>query len=487
MTRKISERDRAKRRARQAKYRQHKRDASGTSTELKAQLALARMAVKTSDATIKDLRSRVEKATAFEDNLRDRRAPLDIDAFVNGSGVKLKDGDAPHVRSKKQEYNNMMGMFTDFLAQPDRYTDAQIRKLALFQAALAEDESRLMSRRDARLVAIHSARNDLFLRNFMVRANDLFKDKIRPSGFALTKPNQKSNRVLNLHLSDLHIGSRLEADEFPEAANPQVEARRLGALFMETAEYKTQYRELTRLNLHLNGDLLQGLLRHSFAVEEDPLTDQFARVLHMLCQGIAYVAKHFPGVDVYCQTGNHGRNITVHPGRATAQKWDSFETMVYIALRLACGNLANVKFHIPKTPYCAVPLFDKWALLTHGDTIINAGNPGKNLNVDGILKQTDRINAAKMYGSNHYSVIMIGHVHTALMLEFAGGTLIVNGAATPSNGHSLSLGYPAACAQWLFESVKDHPVGDSRLLRLGPSIDNDATYEKVIHPVDWAT
>jgi hypothetical protein len=483
MTRKISERDRAKRRARQAKYRQSKRGEKAETAlehnrELRTELAELRRANS-------DLQDRVNKAAAFEDNLRDRRAPLDIDAFVNGSGVQTKDGDAPHVRSKKQEYNNMMGMFTDFLAQPDRYTDAQIRKLALFQAALAEDESRFLSRRDARLTAIHSARNDLFLRNFMVRANDLFKDKIKPSGFALTKPHQKSERVLNLHLSDLHIGSRLAPDEFPEAANPQTEARRLGALFMETAEYKTQYRERTRLNVHLNGDLLQGLLRHSFAIEEDPLTDQFARVLHMLCQGLAYVAKHFPAVEVFCQTGNHGRNITVHPGRATAQKWDSFETMVYIALRLACGNLTNVKFHIPKTPYCAVPLFDKWALLTHGDTVINAGNPSKNLNIDGILKQSDRINATKMYG-HQYSVIMIGHVHTALMLEFAGGTLIVNGAATPSNGHSLSLGYPAACAQWLFESVKDHPVGDSRLLRLGPSIDNDAVYEKVIQPVDWA-
>ena len=431
---------------------------------------------------VAELEDIIAKARAYQENLDDHRAPLDLDAFVNDLDTSGDDTAGAKSRSKRQEYNRHQGMFSDFLADPARYTDEQVRKLARYQAGLAEDEARFVARRAARLTSIQSAREDLFLRNFAARARPMFEGKIQPSGFALRTPPADAKRIVNLHVSDIHVGAKLDAAEFPVASNPTLEARRLGAMALEAAEFKSQHRETTTLHVYLNGDLIAGLLRHSYASEEDPLTEQFTRALHMLAQMLGYLAKHYPRVRVFCQSGNHGRNIQVHPGRATAQKWDSFETMIYVALKLACVGLPNVSFDIPKTPYCAVPLFDYWALQTHGDTLINAGNPAKKLDVDGILKQINSINASKVYG-HHFSVVIIGHVHTSVMLDFAGGTLIVNGPATPPNGFALSGGYYPTCAQWLWESTAEHPVGDSRMIRLGSSVDNDPMYERIISPV----
>lgn len=478
--------ERVARRERQRRARERAREGRQALTEKlrierssNAELAAER---KEGLAEIKRLTRELDRSRAQADNMADPRAPLDVDAFVNALKTKDDATAGGASRSKRQEYNRLQGRFADMLEDPSSMTDDEVRILARFAAATTENEGRFVSRRNARLVTIQAAREALFLRQFVARATPMFKAKIKPSGFALRTPSADTKRINNLHLSDLHIGARLALDEFPVASNPTLEARRIGALALETAEFKSQHREQTALHIYLNGDLIAGLLRHSYAAEEDPLSEQFTRALHMLAQMLGYLAKHYPSVRVFCQSGNHGRNIQVHPGRATAQKWDSFETMIYVALRLACAGLANVSFEIPKTPYCAVPLFGNWALQTHGDTLINAGNPSQKLEVDRILKQVNAINASQVYG-HHFSVVLIGHVHTSVMLDFAGGTLIVNGAATPPNGFALSGGYYPACAQWLWESTAEHPVGDSRMIRLGSSVDNDPTFERVITPV----
>lgn len=433
---------------------------------------------------IKDLREQLARRDALAANLEDERAPLDLDHFVEsfsaGNGKTLDAGTMS--RSKRQEYNQLQGQFADFLANPSAFDDGAIRKLARYGAGLTEDDSRFVKRRFARIVSIQAAREQLFLRNFVARSTELFKDKVQASGYSLQRPRAKADRILTLHVSDTHIGARLDPKEFPRGSDAISEARRLGMLTAETLDYKPQYRNRTTLHLLLNGDLIAGLLGHSNAREEDTLTEQFTRCLHMLVQMVTNLAAGFPRVVVFCQAGNHGRNILVHPGRATAAKHDSYEHMIYVALQVACRSLKNTTFEIPTTPYCAIPLFSQWGLMTHGDTLINAGNPASSVNVKAIVTQINGINASGALG-HHFDVIYTGHVHTAMSLYFPGGTLLVNGAATPPNGHAISLGFFDACAQWLVESVEGYPVGDMRLLRLDKSVDNDATYERFVKPV----
>src|SRR5690606_15100091 len=121
---------------------------------------------------------------------------------------------------------------------------------------------------------------------------------------------------------------------------------------------------------------------------------------------------------VFFQTGNHGRNVARHKARATQQKWDSIETMVYYAVKMACSNLANVTFELPYTPYYIYDSFGQKALATHGDTVINVGYPGKAIDVGSIEKQVNRINAAL---PQKCDLFIVGHVHISMNLQLSNG------------------------------------------------------------------
>ena len=387
---------------------------------------------------------------------------------------------------KKQEYNRTMGEFADMLADPDSADETKQARVSRYLSNLAEDEKRFLNRRRARSVSLAAARELLFVRRFIEASRVVFKDRIEPSGYASKSRRVfgKGKRIVNVLLSDLHFGARLDASELPTGYTAKTEARRLAKIVAEVCDYKPQYRDETTCNVLVNGDIIEGYLLHDIR-DGDPLTDQFTGIVYALTQAIGHIAAAYPRVQVYWQSGNHGRNKLRHPGRATSSKWDSFETMAGVAVRLACQPLKNVVWNIPTTPYCTVPLFDARLLLTHGDTVINVGNPGKSLNLAKIDQQMAHINATGVYGSK-FDVFAVGHVHVGVHVSLMAGHLIVNPPLVPSNGFALTLGYVSQCGQWLWESVEGYPVGDARLIEIGAAEDRDASLEKIIKPARFS-
>lgn len=413
--------------------------------------------------------------------LRSETDPYRDDYNLPGSTSWGKEADA----QKKQEYNRTMGEVADFMADPTGVDEAGLERIARYLSNLAEDEQRFVNRRRARHVSLAAAREVLFVRRFMEAARVVFKDKVSASGYATQPPSKKHpRRKVNLMLSDLHFGARLDGAELPVEFNARTEARRLAKVIMETIAYKPHYREQTELNLLVNGDIIEGLLQHDEA-DGDPLTDQFVAITYALVQAITLLATHYPSVNVYWQTGNHGRNKLRHPGRATTSKWDSFETMIGKSVELACSSLRNVRWEIPRAPYCAVPLFESHMLLTHGDTVINVGNPGATLPINKIEQQMSKINATRVYG-HQFDVFAVGHVHLGVNVLLPSGHLIINPPLVPSNGFALSLGYVSACGQYLWESIEGYPVGDTRLIRVGKSEDEDPKLERIIKPARFS-
>ena len=215
-----------------------------------------------------------------------------------------------------------------------------------------------------------------------------------------------------------------------------------------------------------------------------PLTEQFTAALRYLVQAISILSANFPNVVVYCQSGNHGRILTRHKERANVNKWDSYEGMIFWALKTALefGGIKNVTVEIPRTNYCAVPLFNKWAMVTHGDAgPINIGNPGKSVNVSNLEAQIAKINSTKAFG-RAYDLFAVGHVHFGAHFLVGGADVVVNPALVPSNNFSLNHGYFSSCGQRLWESVPDHAFGDSRIIKVGPEQDNDDRLDKIIRP-----
>ena len=386
---------------------------------------------------------------------------------------------------KQQEYNENMGRAADMLGDiaRDGGTDGEAaERVGAYVARLAQEESQYLNRRVARSVSIGLARDALFLRSFEERISRM-PVRIAPSACAERAAPQFSERVVNLALSDLHFGAALDARELPIGTDAITETRRLARVVAETRDYKPQYRSVSRLNVYVLGDLIEGLLKKNDR-DGDQLTDQFVSMLYALIQSVGALAASYPSVDMWFSPGNHGRNIVEHPGRATSSKWDSFETMIALAAKAACRDLQNVAWHIDKKPYIVVPLFDSWLFGTHGDTLLNLGTPCKSLNVAAITSQMNAINASGEYlpaDDGRFDVFVAGHVHTGVLLHLAPGNLIVNPPLCPPSGFARGFGaHRERCGQWLWESVEGYPVGDARLIEVGARDDSDASLDEIV-------
>lgn len=336
--------------------------------------------------------------------------------------------------------------------------------------------------REARRASIARARETLFIDDFTEVAERVFKGKITPSGYAVKKAKAPVKRILNLLISDTHFRACLDERELGHSYGALEEARRLAAIVRQAVGYKTQYRDQTALFVHLLGDIIQGQL-HDMR-DGAPMAEQVAAAIHLLVQALTFLAKHFPQVVVRCATGNHGRLTSRHKDRATNQKWDSIETMVYVAVKVAMRDVKNVKVEIPLTPYYTFKAFNKYGFLTHGDTVLNPGYPNKSIDVTSLRRQINEING-NPHSHEKYSLFATGHVHIGALINLPNdAVLITNGPLIPSDAYANSIGiFDTACGQYLWESTEKHMVGDSRFLNVGFDTDKDSSLDSIIKPL----
>lgn len=301
------------------------------------------------------------------------------------------------------------------------------------------------------------------------------------------KSKQLYKRTLVACISDTHFGANVSSAELADinSFDWQVASRRLALLAEQIISYKPDYRKDTDLVIQLNGDIIAGLI-HNQEWFVSLLATQFAGTLCLLSQMISTVAQHFSKVRVVCTSGNHGRSMSKgDKGRANVHKWDSYETLVYIALREALKNSTpNVSFEIPEAPYAVYNVQGNNILQTHGDTVINAGNPGKSINMTSLNSQINNINASdKILGKTKVDIVCIGHVHVpTVQLLQNGCMLVINGCLSGTDPFAQSIGiFGNNPTQIIFESVKGHPVGDLRLLKLQDA-DKESRFDKIIKP-----
>lgn len=397
----------------------------------------------------------------------------DRDAGYEARGKRDKDAD----RQKKQEYSRSMGEFADAM----RDTGGNHAKLGRYISALAEDERRFENRRLARSISLAAARDELHLRRFVQAARLHLTGRIVPKGCALRKPKKFASRTVNILLSDLHFGAWMSSRDNPEPFGPEEESRRFAKIVAEVCDYKPQHRAQSRLNVLLNGDLIDGLLLHDMR-DGAPLTEQATAFWKYLAAALAQWSRVYPSVHVECQPGNHGRNKLRHPGRATSSKWDGEETKLAIGLSLMCSNLANVTFggcgfeHFRAVS--SVPLYGVNMLMTHGDTEIKLADPDTRAAHN--ANELAKVNSTRIYGCE-FALGVFGHFHKHRRFPWRAMRAIFNGALVPPNGHARSEGYTnEICGQTLFESVEGYPVGDLRYLEVGASEDNDPALNKIV-------
>jgi hypothetical protein len=335
--------------------------------------------------------------------------------------------------------------------------------------------------RDNRRTTIAMARENLFLEDLEgVLKKALGNGVAAPSGYAKkTLDTGPKKRIVNIALSDLHYHSLLDPREVPFEYGPLEEARRTARIVEEVSEYKPQYRDDSELYVHIFGDIMQGDLHDPR--EAACITDQFGACVYLITQALTAWSASFKRVTVRCVPGNHGRNKRRHHDRATTGKWDSFENMIYLAVKFAVASLPNVRVVIPYAPFYTYQAFDQQGFVTHGDTVLDAGFPSSTIDIKKIRNHINELNAGSAKDSDFF---LIGHVHCGSIVEIPSGpTFMSNGCLVPPDGYAVSRGVlRQKCGQQLWESVPGHICGDRRFLNVDESTDKDSRLDKIVKP-----
>jgi hypothetical protein len=381
-------------------------------------------------------------------------------------------------RTKRQEYSRKMGEFATFLRTGN---PALAKSSADYIARLGEEERRFGNRRIARTVSLVASHEELHTRRFLSAVSEhLAGHRIEPVGYARkTLSDRPAKRKVIPLLSDLHFGSNLSPKDNPTPFGPVEESRRFDKVVHEIADYKPQYRNDTDLLLLLNGDLIEGFLGHDNTRDESPLVEQEIILLKYMEAAIGHLAAAYPRVTVHCQPGNHGRDKLLHPGRATSSKWKGIEWKLYKVLEMLCRSLPNVTFDVPYMAVSIIDVFGSKILVSHGDTEVPIKHPDSGASWN--AAQLAQINSSRRYGCE-FIAAMFGHYHAGRLIP---GTIwrIHNAALVPPAGYARGMsGNDEKCGQWLIEGVKDHPIGDTRFLDVGPSEDHDQSLGKIIKP-----
>ncbi len=300
----------------------------------------------------------------------------------------------------------------------------------------------------------------------------------------LSKPASRPEAVSECEtvafVSDVHFGAIIDAMEVPGGGyNWEIAARRMGAFTSQIASFKPGHRDRSTLRLLLAGDLIEGEI-HGRGPHLDALAMQVDGCRQILTSMIDHLRHHYGRIEVACAGGNHDR-WAHREGRAVTQKWDGIATTIYRGLAAIFRDCDDVRFSIPRTPYTTWQApGGTWCAVTHGDTVFNAGNPGRKVDLSKLATQTRAWNSARA-GNERIEMLAIGHYHTPLVTELDDGiALLINGCGSGASTYGQSLGWHGSNpVQLLWEAVPGHPVGDVRFVRLGAA-DNDAAFERFV-------
>lgn len=309
------------------------------------------------------------------------------------------------------------------------------------------------------------------------------KDQIKMAKPVKLAPKKKTNRTIVAHMSDTHIGVIIKEATMGGVNNfnPKVAARRFAYYFKTLAQYKTHHRKESDLVLVLNGDIIAGVIHGTDTANILSSANQHRVALNILSQAIAFISQYFGKVSVVCESGNHGRFMhKMNKGRQTEEKWDSFETILYLSLEQRFCEYKNVKFVITPTPYTLMEIQGHKVLITHGDTVLNVGQVGKSINVASITEQVNSISASV----GKIDLVLVGHVHKSAYVILDNGThLVINGTLSGTDEFAQSIGILSNNPiQQIFEMTPDEIVGDIRFVKVN-KCDNDNTLDEIIEPI----
>lgn len=331
--------------------------------------------------------------------------------------------------------------------------------LKSLQQAHSQKKRNALLRKQNKIILDHKIEFEDFLKELNTEIKQIKFCKAPPKKFC---KNKKTDRVLVAHISDTHFGCIVKKNEVrTNEYNIDVAKHRMQELLHQIVNYKPEHRKNTELHLIFNGDILHGCI-HNIENHMN-MTQQFVGALEILIPFISTAALRFKKVTVTSITGNHDRLVHRHKQRATEQKWDSYQTMLFKSIEQALIAHKNIFFNIPKTPYAHFKIFDHNFFATHGDTVLKSGNVHHTLSISKIKNQIYNLQNAL----GKIDCVMLGHVHRELRTTLPNCVLLVNGTLSGVDGFAQSIGQlNNLCIQQIFEVTREYIVGDYRAISL---------------------
>jgi predicted phosphodiesterase len=275
-----------------------------------------------------------------------------------------------------------------------------------------------------------------------------------PNWNARPSKGTKHREAIVLFLSDVHMGEvvSMSAMGGRNSYNMKIAAARLERYFQSVVKLGTEHwtgPAPDSIYLVLGGDLVSGEIHDELAKTNDLQAIPAVRVLaEALAAGLDLLRKSFPTIPIHVISvpGNHGRTTKKPESKAFAI--NSYDTLVALLLEWWANTkgLKGVTFSAPHTGDALVTIHGWNVLFTHGDRIGSRGGSGFVGPAATAARGMQKIVQDYLAEGRVIDVIVMGHFHTPLELEYG----IVNPSLVGPSEYSRSgrmRSHPAA--QWM--------------------------------------
>ncbi len=293
-----------------------------------------------------------------------------------------------------------------------------------------------------------------------------------------------------LVLSDLHVGLACIPEEVGNIGhyNKDIFLKRLNNLINSVKKITEIHRnsyKIDTLNIFALGDFVHGSNdagQWGMLHTEQNIMDQIFMVISEISKALLTLNKIFKNINFYGVVGNHGRVDK----RGVEKIFVNWDYVCYKFIESALSNNKNIKFTIPKTPFCVAEVFNNKFLLVHGDTVkswgglpvygmVRAESRYQNL-IQKTKNPTDLLRKIKESGKDNKNTeewariaynyskpldyIIMGHHHQSAEIEANGGSrVIMNSSFVSGDDYTINQLLTSGEASQKFFGV--HPEGRS--------------------------
>ena len=282
----------------------------------------------------------------------------------------------------------------------------------------------------------------------------------------------KLRESIVLFLSDIHMGETvsLSAMGGRNSYNMRIAAARLERYFQAVVKLGTEHwtgPPPDSIYLVLGGDLVSGEIHEELAKTNDLQAIPAVKLLaEALAAGLMLLRDSFPAIpiNVLSVPGNHGR-VTKKP-ESKGFAINSYDTLVGILLEWWANTkgLRNVTFSAPHSGDAFVTIHGWNILFTHGDRIGSRGGSGFVGPAATAARGMQKIVQDYLAEGRVIDVIVMGHFHTPLELEYGFvGASLVGPSEYSRSGRMRS--HPAS--QWMLSIHPAHGVARRWKIQVG--------------------